>query len=283
MKKIALITRTFQQNKNIDNFNENIFIEKFYKPLKNMIESNLFNKVFILINTDKNNDYCEYTNNGVSPSEFFIKKYFKEYIYMIDIINVEDWGDNVGSSYALSIAAKKAYNENFNFIMNWSSEMIISKEKLYSTFDYIKNNDIDVIGFLRNHWWIKYQWSIAQNTAAIWNINSLKEVDFFSKQCDIIQKKIISDTFGDTPLLGMEDFHSMLQLIKIKDFKWSMSCSNEPIFWNYKSDDPKLNFLNERKIFRQEQVILYYIESFFPEIDPYIFLETFFRKRIIIQ
>lgn len=280
---MALITRTFQQKKTINNFNEDFFVDNFGLPLKRIMEGDNFDKVFIVINTDPQSPYSEIEEDSISPSEFFIKKYFMEELKLnkIEILKLNEWGDNIGSGQALNLGAKTAYKQNFKYIMNWSSEMKICRFDIIEAIETLIKNNHDVIGFLRAKWWLKYQWSIAQNTANIWNLESLINIGCFDIMCDTFSEYIDHNDFGKIPLLGMEDFNTMLKMMhKNKYFSWGMIKNESPIYWDTDfSQDPKREYQNNRKIYRQEKVINYYIEKEYNTKNYDKILSMFFSNR----
>lgn len=265
--KIALITRTFQPNATIDTFDEKRFKEKFVKPLSKLLCKNkIVNKVIILTNIEDNNKYSEPLNEyGESSSLYHIKKHFNKEIKngLIEIIQVEKWGENAGSGQALTEGAKYAESIGYKYIMNWSCEIDLSFYEIFGAFEILKKNKHSVVGFTREKWWLKFQWNLPQNTACIWNLDHLKSVGYFNPYCDNNKETIKNDLFGDIPLQGMEDFYSLLNINKsIEGFSWGMYGIEKPLKWNCETDlNTELGKLNSRKIYRQEAVINHYIEQ----------------------
>ena len=285
---LGLVTRTFQPKATINTFNETRFVDTFALPLKKLLTTELFKKVVVVINTEKNNQYAEIENNeGISPSEFYINKYFKNDIANGELIILKStkWGQNAGSAQALTQGAKEINRYDIKYVMNWSAEMDIGKYDIVHAMESIKNGSHDVVGFLREKWWLKFQWGISQNTASIWNVKALEKVGYFDEFCDNNTKTMQSEEFGEIPLLGMEDFFTMLKMMKNNQFfTWAMVKNNDPIIWNtQKNISEERDFINRRKIHRQESVIRFYIETIKETKEHEAVLEHFFSKRKIYE
>lgn len=281
---ICLVTRTFQPRKDIDNFDLERFEKKFLQPLKKMIKGNIiFKKVIILVNVEEGNKFAEILNeNNVSPSEYHIKENLKEEVELgiVEILHVKNWGQNAGSARALRQGGEYAKSLGMDYLMNWSAEMDISVYDIISAFETMKNNNHDVMGFLREKWWLKFQWAISQNTASIWRIKPLSKVGYFSNFCDEETSSINSEAYGKIHLMGMEDFHAMARMLNNdSSFSWGMYGLKDPIQWKYESDlSTELGLLNAKKIYRQERVVYYYIEQIFKHDNHQEVLDNFFSK-----
>lgn len=281
---ICLVTRTFQPRKDIDSFDLERFEQKFLKPLKKMIKGNIiFKKVIVLVNVEEGNKFAEILNeDNISPSEYYIKENLKEEVELgiLEILHVKDWGQNAGSARALRQGGEYAESLDMDYLMNWSAEMDISVYDIISAFEIMKNNNHDVMGFLREKWWLKFQWAISQNTASIWRIKPLSKVGYFSNFCDEETSSVDSEAYGKIHLMGMEDFHAMIRMLNNdSSFSWGMHGLKEPIQWKYESDlSTELGLLNAKKIYRQEKVVYYYIEQIFKHDNHQEVLDNFFSK-----
>jgi len=122
---------------------------------------------------------------------------------------------------------------------------------------------------LRERWWERPQWNIAQNTAAIWNIKILEEIGGFAPECDGTGETINVSDFGEVPLAGMEDFHAILRAMKIRpDLRWGMVSRESPLTWDVNfpaGSERERNHLI--KIARQYQVMKIYASRIFPELS----------------
>ncbi len=281
---IALVTRTFQPNKNRDTFDLERFQERFVTPLNNLRSGNVFDKIFIIVNIEKGNKYAEETTDGISASKYHITKQFKEEVDngTIVVVDLDDWGKNAGSANALTMGLLAARGNNIKYVMNWSSEMDIKPEMVLNCLGSIKKDGYNVIGFLRDFWWKKHQWLIAQNTASIWNVNSLIAVNGFSTYCDNNTKSISSYEHGTVPLQGMEDFYSMLLMSKNdKNFKWAMLGRSNPIKWNMETEGEE-GKRNEKKVYRQYHVMEHYVDIIYGK-DKERTMELIFDKLTILD
>lgn len=286
-KKIALITRTFQPKKDIKNFDLEYLKKNFIIPLKKIRNNKVFSKTYIVINTDYKSQYSEILSDGLSPSKFHINNIFNEEIKSGEIVVIElnDWGNNAGSANALTTGLLQANKDSMEYIMNWSSEMDLLSTDIENGLKFLIDNKLYALGFLRKGWWKKFQWLMIQNTASIWNVKKLMEVNGFSTYCDNNKTTVFSQKYGEISLQGMEDFYSILLLNKkFDDFKWGMIGLRNNIDWNIETDKNKENGLrNLKKIYRQELVMNHYINYLEPEKNIEEVLNQIFSKIKILQ
>ena len=283
---ISLVTRTFQPKKDKNTFDVEKFKNKFVKPLKKIMQGNVFSKTYVVVNVEINNPYAEIKIDGISASHFYINQFFSEEINnnKIEVIDLEDWGQNAGSANALTTGLKAAHKEGVKYVMNWSPEMDFDGDFVKKGLDVIIEKDLFVVGYLRDFWWKKFQWLMVQNTASIWNVDKLISVNGFSKYCDSNPSTLYSEEYGEISLQGMEDFYSLLLLSnKYEDFKWAMIGSDNPITWTIDTDPNTENGLrNLKKIYRQSFVMKHYVSHIYDNADFDTVLANIFNKLIIL-
>lgn len=247
------------------------------------------NRAFIVLNADASSKHAEIPDeHGTYPSEHYLKKHFDAEISsgLVEIVMAHTWGSNAGSAQALTLGARIARASGHEYLLNWSPELKISHSDVCNAIEIIDQHAHSVVGFLRRHWWSKMQWGVVQNTGCIWKLRELEAVGYFDSFCDNVTKEVDIEEFGLTPLMGMEDFHSMLKMDRDDpDFTWGMVNSSNPIRWNVVSTSANRLKSNKQKIARQEQVIRYYIESLIglKGIAADDFLDEFMSKRTIYK
>lgn len=134
---------------------------------------------------------------------------------------------------------------------------------------HAERHDLSVVGFLRQGWWEKPQWKVAQNTAALWDIEMLSAVNGFAPECNGTGRTVQTKEYGDVPIAGMEDFHAMLRMLKqFSVLRWGMVGITEPLFWDTDfepSSEREHNHL--KKVARQYHVMQAWAQDVFPELS----------------
>ncbi len=272
-KHCTLVTRSFQPQKNIVNFDILLFKKRFLQPLQKLTSKNQYLKeIIVLINGETDNQFAEAADdNGQFPTVFYLQQLTNLAINGIAIrpIVCKRWGLNVGSASALNMGLQ---NVSTDLVMFWSAEMDISGRQMNQAIDVMYQEKLNLLGFLRDDWFYHPSRCIPQNTAAIWKTKNLKKIDGFSEFCNGNHQTMITLEDGAQALLaGMEDFHALIQLSAIKkNFSWGMIGSNRPIKWNINQ-----NKRNQLKIKRQETVMNKYIKLLKPKDSIQIYNRVF--------
>lgn len=284
---LAVVTRTFQAGKNIEDFDLGFFRERVEAPIKKILKLDAIDgPVIVMINGDKNSKLGEVEINGELPSEHYLKQSFETEILAGRVIikRCENWGINPGSAIALNEGDTIANNLGYKFVFHWSPEIDLNNGSnehnhlLHKAMDDLHEKNLSVIGLARQNWWEKPQWAIPQNTASIWRLDRLMAVCGFDQKCNSFgtekDEKIIrmarieigDETISEIPIAGMEDFHAMLRQMKVfEDFRWGI-IKEKPLVWNTKFPEGSDRLRNHLiKVFRQYCVMKKYVEAVFPE------------------
>ena len=273
MDKISVIIRSFQIGAGRGKvFNQSLFKKSVCTQIKNILTYDLFDKVIVLTNGDTSTELGEATDrqNRTYTSKA-IEEAFKNEINKkrLFVHTCNNWGENPGSATALNEGITLSRNFSSNtFLFIWSPELNIDYDKIACAIRVINDFNLEVVGFLREKWQEKIQWQVIQNTAALWRVSSLIEINGFDPKCNGSEGEVISlEKFGNVRIAGMEDFHAMLRLLKIRPtFLWGMVGSSDPLIWdtNFKpGSERERNHLI--KVKRQYLVMKKYAEVIFPE------------------
>lgn len=264
LPKVTIVTRIFQARKDAQSYDQEVFLEKA-KSIENILLSSLVERVIVVTNIDPTSNFGEIINeNGVAPTTHAMEKHFQNSEKMI-LLQCDNWGRNPGSARALTFGCQYALSLGANLIMPWSPELKVDAERLVLALDYMEERDLDIVGFLREKWFMKAQWHFCQNTGAIYRASFLQKNNFFSPVCDDSDRYIELSHVGKVPIAGMEDFHTLLRALKeTTDVRWGMMCQQAPLPWNtHFAPGSERAILHNKKVARQEQVMFQYISDIF--------------------
>lgn len=286
MEKITVVARSFQAGTGKEEgkvFDENIFKDKVAKPINNLLRfTEVIKSIVIVTNGEAGNKLAEVIgSDSKTPTIRMLEKTFPGEIKSGKIIPhiCQNWGNNPGSATALNEGL--ALSPTI-WSMCWSPEIEMDGYRITSALNLAEKNNLSVVGFLRKRWWEKAQWNVVQNTACIWNLESLRGVDYFSPDCNGIGKSVTTPEFGDVPLAGMEDFHAMLRMMKqyTDDFRWGLVGRTNPLHWDTSfvpGSERELNHL--KKVARQYLVMMAYAREIFPTEEFEDLMDKFFAIR----
>ncbi len=294
-KKVTVVTRTFQAGTGPDGkeFDTDYFLEKVARPIRNLLTGSeeVVERIIVVVNAEKGNPLAEGTySNGQTPSTLALMEVFPEEIKSgrMIILVCHKWGRNPGSGEALNHGIRTAFRLGAKLAMPWSPEIEMSSDRITEALDFMEERDLSVVGFLRENWWEKTQWHIAQNTAVILDIKIFLSVEGFSPECDGTEKTVFTEKFGKVPLAGMEDFHFYLKALSkdsIKDFKlnsdhnfhWGMIGTANPLKWDTDFPTGSERLLNHlKKVARQKAVMKKYAKQIFPELSYKLVMNKLF-------
>lgn len=283
MEKVAVVARSFQAGtgEKGKQFDQELFERLVASPISRLLKAAAVEKIIVVINTEPGSKLAEIVSNGVSPTMQALKDRFPEEMHSerIKTIYCDNWGPNPGSAIALNIGWSFAETlTGINWVLNWSPEIEMDGGRIELGLAHAERYHLSVIGFLRQSWWEKPQWHVAQNTASLWDIKMLRKVNGFDPKCNGIGRTIKTAEYGDVPLAGMEDFHAILKMLKLMpELRWGMVGRAEPLFWdtNFPAGSERLaNHL--KKIARQDQVMQAWANDVFPELTFKKVMDRFF-------
>lgn len=276
MKKLFVVTRSFQSGKDSETFDQGKFETGLVAAIQGLLDSQKVSGLIIL--TPKDGKYAEIaTKDGLMPTQQAIENEFPAEVASEGIIvqQCPEWGLNAGSASALTFGMHIALSRGAQFIMNWSPELKVLPEHIDMAFRHIEHHNLQVCGFLRSNFEARpRQWMVPQNTGAIWDAEFLHNLGGFSSECNGDGVTTVkTEKFGDVPLAGMEDMHAILRAFKHavdedRELpKLGMVCRQNPIFWDLSLKKPGTEEYdnNMKKIERQGEVFKAYAANIFPD------------------
>ncbi len=287
MQNATIITRSFQSWTGVNGkeFDEKSFAEKVASPIRELLNFQNIQNIVVVTNGEKGNRLAEIVTNNECPTTLAIKKYFPEEIESRKIIPhiCYNWGKNPGSGEALNEGLRCAETFSSKWVLNWSPEIKIDGYFINQALTLAEQRSLSVVGGLRQRWWLKPQWIVAQNTAALWRTESLLKIGGFSPECNGTGESVQTKDFGNVPLAGMEDFHAMIRMMKNdSNFRWGMIKRSSPLRWDTNFEPGSGREANHlRKVARQYLVMQAYVSKIFDTKNTAEFedvMDKFFSK-----
>ena len=246
-------------------------IGSFFDSFKNA-EATLF----VVTNIDEKSPLCEKTfENGETPTSLSIKKCFPNKVAdgKIRFLACGDWGRNTGSTNALNIGFKTAFESGFLTGVTWSPELHIDENTILEAIEFMKKKNLIALGLVREGWFLRTQHNVYQNTGALVDISFLLTMGGFNPRCNGTGEKIIihgHEDLGEMEVAGMEDFYFMLESLKRfgKNFNWGMFGNKKALPWDTKFEDPARELDHAKKIARQYEVMKLWTREIFPD-EPF--------------
>jgi hypothetical protein len=283
MEICHIIIRSFQPNVDNVTFNRVYFKYNVENRIRSILNTKVASKIIIIINGDNESKFGEKIDNqGLTPTYRAVYENFKKEIRdgVLECHICFNWGLNPGSATALNEGILIAERNNTNYVLCWSPELFLDKEKISKGLNIVSSRGLDVLGFLRERWWEKTQWNMVQNTGAIWKIESLRKVNYFDEICNGTGETIDIENYGKALLAGMEDFHALLKIYRTSsEFNWGMFGLSEPVKW--KTDfggNPEKEKRFEMKVARQFTVMREYVKRLFPQDDFYHIMNEIYKR-----
>jgi len=270
MKKVTVVTRSFQAGTGFGgkDFDMDLFTEKVAAPISKLLGFENIEKIVVTTNGQTDHKLAEIVTDGECPTILALTKSFPDQMNNGRIIPhiCYSWGNNPGSGVALNESAQIAKKLGAEWILSWSPEIEMDGYFINQALTLAEQRNLDVVGGLRQKWWLKPQWAVAQNTAALWHLEALLNgVNGFSDECNGTGETVNTAEFGEVPLAGMEDFHAMIRMMKNDSrFRWGMIKRSSPLRWdtNFESgSEREANHL--KKVARQYLVMQAYVSKIF--------------------
>lgn len=272
MEKVAVVARSFQAGTGEGGkpFDKEMFERLVASPISRLLKAEVVQEIIVVINTEPGSKLAEIVSAGISPTKQALKDRFPEETRSerIRILYCDNWGPNPGSAIALNYGLDIACKKGVKWVLNWSPEIEMDGSRIKLGLAHAERYHLSVVGFLRQSWWEKPAWHVAQNTASLWNIEVLNRVNGFSPDCNGTGRTIKTIEYGDVSLAGMEDFHAMLKILKaMSTLRWGMVGRAEPLFWDTDFPAGSERLTNHlKKVARQDQVMQAWTNDIFPEL-----------------
>lgn len=286
MERVIVVTRSFQRGVGGEKgkpFDACEFEQKVALSIKRLLKDEVVKSIVVMVNGEPGNRLAEIQTQGETPTMTAMLDYFPEAIKSGRIIVslCTNWGDNVGSGTALNEGLKIAQGQNdIKWVLNWSPDIEMDGNRINHGLAHAERHNLSVVGYLRQNWWERPQWNVAQNTACLWNIEKLSAVNGFSPECNGTGRTTNIEGYGEVSVAGMEDFHAMLRMMKqFQELRWGMVGRAEPLFWNtdFKPGSDKL-LDHQKKVARQYAVMQIYAKDIFPELSFHEVMNQLFAR-----
>lgn len=272
MGKVTIVTRSFQAGTGGSGkkFDTDFFAERVAKPIKTLLRfPEVIKKIIVITNGERGNPLAEnFISAAKTPTIRAIRETFVEEVAEGLIIPYLccNWGKNPGSGTALNEGAEIA--GDVKWVLNWSPEIEMDGYLITRALLLAEQRNLSLVGFVREGWWEKPQWNVAQNTAAIWSLELLQNIGGFAPECNGAGETIYVPEFGEIPIAGMEDFHAMLRIMKTGHLRWGMVGKENPLKWDINfppGSEREKNHLT--KVARQYEVMKIWASRIFPELS----------------
>lgn len=287
MNKIVAVIRSFQAGagKGEKAFDSDEFMVHA-NGVRTLLDSGVVSSVVVVGNAEAGNPLAELPTNadGKIPTISALECMFPTEIKEGRVIpqTCLDWGNNPGSARALTMGRSVAHAHGAAWVLNWSPQLALSASNIMEAMKHAEQRSLDVVGVLRQRWWERAQWMVAQNTGALWRMSpALMEAGEKAHRCDGTGETIYIEEFGEVSVAGMDDFYTMLCMVKQnpEGFRWGMVCRANPLFWdtNFKHGSERER-KHLAKVARQYRVMQAWAEEVFPELPFYATMGVLFAR-----
>ncbi len=266
--------------------------EKTERVVRKLLSFQNIDVLYVAVNAERGNPLSEQIDNeNKTPTMHALSRVFANEVVSgrLVLVAVHDWGKNPGSARAIShvIGMLPLHAE---YVAVLSQELDLDEPLFSAAYGLARDNDLSVIGFLREHWNEKFQWQLPQNTGAIWNVFQLRRIGAFDPACDGTGEtiRVHSPELGeiDAPVAGMEDFHAMLRMFREdpKGFSWGMIGGSSPLRWDVSFPEGSDRLKNHlTKVERQAVVMRTWVERIVPHLSWDMFTKKFLLRKIYIR
>lgn len=291
MKKHAIVIRSWQKGAGSPNvpFKTKEFDTGLRAAIELMLKTSNsdLERIVIVVNADQRfpNFLGEVMDEGgTTPTMRAIRNTFGS---DIDVLSDSQWGNNAGSASALNVGWHHAtkYPE-VDHILSWNPEMALNGQHVAMMRHFMYEHWLEVCGYLREWHWERPQFGLFQNTASMYRLTTLQEVDGFSTICDGNDGATINiGSFGEVTLAGMDDQEFFLRLVKARSGdmpRIGMVGRNDPAKWQTAwPDRPDRQLQFDIKVARQMAVLRTWANRHFPGMPLETYLGRVFREMFI--
>jgi len=285
MDRVTVLTRSFQRGvgEGGKEFDIAQFREKVAKPIRALLGfTHEVGEIIVAVNGEPGSPLAEIPDReNLTPT---IRALLEEFSGSdgggVLPLLCRNWGKNPGSATALNDGARFARSQGAKRILCWSPEIEMDGNRIAHALSFATDRKLSVVGFLRKRWWELPQYHVAQNTAALWDVEALHRIDYFSHECNGTGRTVHTAEYGDVALAGMEDYHAMLRLARSdSDFYWGNIGCAFPLRWDTsfeRGSERERDHL--RKVARQYEVMRAYAKDIFPERSFEDVMELLFAR-----
>jgi hypothetical protein len=274
---VFAVTRSFQGKATFDTFDKEKFEKGLCRPIKKLLATAPpeFGGIAVISCGEPGSKYAEEVRDGITPTMHYLSKAFINEI--ADGIVVPqlctNWGLNPGSGTAINEGLAIANENKADKLLVWSPEIDLSGHMLTEMLNHMDQHALSLVGYMRNRWYLRLQWTFAQNTCAVWDINLLNSVGGMNPSCngDGVTT-VATPEYGDVPLAGMEDMEAYFRAsAELGEFvRWGAVGMRHPAIWSLALKVPgtQEHDDNLKKIARQGLVMDEYAKHIFPDREP---------------
>lgn len=275
-RRVSVVTRTFQPGTGPGgkDFDSDYFSKRVKKPIEDLLKfDEAVKRVVVVVNGEEQSKLGEIPDeDGYTSSMYALKEAFSGAIKKDRMIIklCKNWGPNPGSAVALNQGLKLVQAQGDTpWILNWSPEIEMDGYRIKEALKHAEQRGLNVVGILRERYWERVQWQLPQNTACLWEVETLKAIDGFDSWCNNTGKSVYLDEHGEVSIAGMEDFHALLRIMKSDELelRWGMIGHRNPMAWHTDFEEGSARRRRHlEKVARQEEVINTYCTEIFKEL-----------------
>lgn len=275
--RLFATTRSFQGGATFANFNKKKFEDGIVTPIRKLLSTAPPELVGLAVVTcaEPNSKYAEEVCDGNTPTTHHLREEFPEEVAdgRLTPVLCTDWGLNAGSGTAINAGIEAARHRGADNVLVWSPEIDLTGHMVSSMLAHMDAHALNLVGYMRNRWYQRLQWAFAQNTCAIWDLDTLKIIDDMNPACNGDGKSTVTTAeFGEVALAGMEDIEAYFRAsAHLGEFvRWGAVGMRNPAVWNLalKTPGTKEYDDNAKKIARQGLVMDAYAKRVFPHLEP---------------
>jgi hypothetical protein len=288
--RLAVVIRTFQAGACVAGSNKQwnpvTFEKSVREPLAALIDSAppSLARVIIVSCGDNDSPLREMVDaEGKTPTMRAVQLAFPEEVARGFIKTVLDpnWGKNAGSASALNVGWRAASDDgDINLVLSWNPDFHLPGHTLSAGLEHMRRYFLPICGFYREGWYQRFQWSIFQNTATIYQMEFLKEHGGFSARCDGNADETVDVGGTSVRLAGMDDFYAYLTAMKHLGaaVPWGMYGVMKVSDWEIEfPDDPLKQKMFDEKVRRQLVVMQAWAKEIFPDVPFWTLIAAIFQ------
>ena len=275
--RLFATTRSVQGGVTFDTFDVEKFKKGVVAPITKLLASAPpeFTGIAVVSCAEVGSKYAEKMREGVTPTVYHLQHAFPDEVKSGRVVPVlcTSWGLNAGSATAINDGIAIARHHGADDVLVWSPEIDLDGHMVSAMLAHKERYALGLVGYMRNRWYQRLQWAFAQNTCAIWDLDTLKAVDDFNSACNGDGKaSVTTPEFGEVPLAGMEDIEAYFRASRHlgESLRWGAVGMQNPAVWNLALKKPGTREYddNAQKVARQGLVMDAYASRIYPELEP---------------
>ncbi len=271
------------------------------KPLTETFESRLIDSIGLMLLTSNNDldrivvvvngddrfpDYLgeNIAGDGSTPTVRALRHHFGD---RIDVIVEKNWGNNAGSATALNTGWRYAIrNPEVDHILSWNPEMALTGHHVAQMRYHMNEHWLEICGYLREGHWKLPVFNLFQNTAAMYRLSILQEVNGFSEHTNGNDGVTIeTEHLGRVTRAGMDDQDFLAHVTAVRGGevpRIGMIGRSDPAPWQTRfPDEPERQKMFDIKVERQYAVLREWVAMRLPGQTLEQYLGRVFRNMYI--